>query len=63
MNKKPDEAHIWTDEQLAALEKRIATEYKKAAKEMHKVAETKKPPERDRWIAIANFIDRYIDQR
>lgn len=26
---KPYPAHVWTDEQLAALEKRIAAEYKK----------------------------------
>ena len=31
---KPDEAHSWTDEQLADLEKRIAAEYKKAADEL-----------------------------
>lgn len=31
---KPDEGHVWTDEQLAALEKRIAAEYKKAADEL-----------------------------
>lgn len=31
---KPDEAHIWTDQELAALEKRIAAEYKKAAEEL-----------------------------
>lgn len=61
--KKMDEAHIWTDKQLKELESRIAAEYKKTAKEMRKVAETKKPPERNRWITIANFIDRYIDQR
>ncbi len=34
MRHNPDEAHIWTDEQLAELEKRIAAEYKKAAKEL-----------------------------
>lgn len=32
--KKPDPSHVWTDEQLAALEKRIAAEYKKAADEL-----------------------------
>lgn len=31
---KPDEAHVWTDEQLAALEKRIAAEYRKAAEDL-----------------------------
>lgn len=31
---KPDEAHVWTDEELAELEKRIAAEYKKAAEEL-----------------------------
>lgn len=31
---KPDEAHIWTDGQLKALETRIAAEYKKAADEL-----------------------------
>lgn len=30
----PDEAHVWTDEQLKELERRIAAEYKKAADEM-----------------------------
>ena len=60
---KPDEAHVWTDEQLKELESRIASEYKNTAKEIRKVAETKKPSERGHWIAIANFIDRYIDQR
>ena len=34
MKRKPDEAHVWTDEQLAALEQRIAAEYKKAAEEL-----------------------------
>ena len=33
-NMKPDEAHVWTDEQLAALEKRIAAVYKEAADEL-----------------------------
>lgn len=33
---KPDEAHILTDQELAALEKRIAAEYKKAAEELQK---------------------------
>lgn len=60
---KPDEAHVWTDAELEKLGRRTAAEYKKAAKEMRKIAETKKPPERDSWIRIANFIDRYIDQR
>jgi len=32
--RKPDEAHRWTDEQLAELEKRIAEEYKEAAEEL-----------------------------
>lgn len=32
--KKPDPAHVWTDEQLATLERRIAAEYKKAAYEL-----------------------------
>lgn len=31
---KPDYAHKWTDKQLAALEKRIAAEFKQAAKEL-----------------------------
>lgn len=31
---KADEAHEWTEEELAELEKRIAAEYKKAAKEL-----------------------------
>lgn len=31
---KPDYAHKWTDEQLAALEKRIAAEFKQAADEL-----------------------------
>ena len=31
---KPDKAHVWTDEQLKELEKRIAAEYKKAADEL-----------------------------
>ena len=31
---KPDYAHKWTDKQLAALEKRIAAEFKKAADEL-----------------------------
>lgn len=31
---KPDPAHVWTDEQLSALGKRIAAEYKKAADEL-----------------------------
>lgn len=31
---KPDQAHIWTDEQLKELESRIAAEYKKAADEL-----------------------------
>lgn len=31
---KPDKAHVWTDQQLADLEKRIAAEYKQAADEM-----------------------------
>lgn len=60
---KSDLAHRLTDQELAALEKRIAAEYKKAAEEMRKLAETKKPPEKYRWITIANYIDRYIDQR
>lgn len=34
MKKKPDPAHIATDQELAALEKRIAAEYKKAADEL-----------------------------
>lgn len=34
MNSKPDKAHVWTDEQLKELEKRIAAEYKKAADEL-----------------------------
>lgn len=63
MKNKPDEAHIWTDAELEKLERRIAAEYKKAADEMRKVAETKKPLERDRWISIANYIDGYIDRR
>lgn len=63
MKRKPDLAHHRTDQGLAALERRITAEYKKATKEMRRVAETKKPPERDRWIAIANYIDRYIDKR
>lgn len=36
MRNKPDEAHIWADQELAALEKRIAAEYKKAAEELQK---------------------------
>lgn len=32
--KKPDEAHVWTDEELSKLEQRIAAEYKKAADEL-----------------------------
>lgn len=35
MKKKPDPAHIATDQELAALEKRIAAEYKKAADELN----------------------------
>ena len=31
---KPDYAHKWTDKQLAALEKRIAAEFKQAANEL-----------------------------
>ena len=31
---KPDYAHKWTDKQLAALEKRIAAEFKQAAEEL-----------------------------
>lgn len=31
---KPDEAHVWTDEELSKLERRIAAEYKKAAEEL-----------------------------
>ena len=31
---KPDKAHVWTDEQLKELEKRIAAEYQKAADEL-----------------------------
>lgn len=34
MKRKPDEAHVLTDEQLAALERRIAAEYRKAAEEL-----------------------------
>jgi len=34
MKRKPDYAHRWTDEQLAALEKRIAAVYKEAADEL-----------------------------
>ena len=34
MKKKPDPAHRLTDQELAALEKRIAAEYKKAAEEL-----------------------------
>lgn len=30
---KPDQAHMWTDEELSKLEQRIAAEYKKAANE------------------------------
>ena len=37
---KPDEAHILTDQELAALEKRIATEYKKAAEELQEKIDT-----------------------
>lgn len=36
---KPDEAHVWTDEQLKALEKRIAAEYRRAAKELQEKIE------------------------
>lgn len=32
--KKPDEAHVWTDEELSKLEQRIAAEYKKVADEL-----------------------------
>ena len=31
---QPDEAHVWTDEELSKLERRIRTEYKKASKEL-----------------------------
>lgn len=31
---KPDEAHVWTDKELDALERRIAAEYQKAAGEL-----------------------------
>lgn len=34
MRRKPDEAHRRTDQELSALEKRIAAEYKKAAQEL-----------------------------
>lgn len=34
--RKPDEAHRRTDRELAALERRIADEYKKAAEELQK---------------------------
>lgn len=34
MKRKPDQAHIQTDKELAALEKRIAAEYRKAAEEL-----------------------------
>lgn len=32
--RKPDEVHIWTDAELEKLERRITTEYKKAAEEL-----------------------------
>ena len=31
---QPDEAHVWTDEELSKLERRIRAEYKKASKEL-----------------------------
>ena len=34
MKKKPDPAHVRTDKELAALELRIAAEYKKAAEDL-----------------------------
>lgn len=34
MKEKLDEAHVWTDQELSELEKRIAAEYKKAADEL-----------------------------
>jgi len=37
--RKPDEAHIWTDEELSKLERRIAAEYKKAAEELQEKAD------------------------
>lgn len=40
MNNKPDSAHRWTDEQLAALEQRIAAEYRKAAEELQVKVDT-----------------------
>lgn len=39
MKKKPDPAHRRTDKELAALEQRIATEYKKAAEELQEKAD------------------------
>lgn len=37
--RKPDEAYIWTDEELSKLERRIAAEYKKAAEELQEKAD------------------------
>lgn len=37
--RKPDEAHVWTDEQLKELEYRITAEYKKAAEELQEKAD------------------------
>lgn len=34
MKRKPDQAHVWTDEELSKLESRIAAEYKKDAEEL-----------------------------